>query len=253
MHKIIMGVIGAALVVVAAPLWAQEDDTPSVFTYASYFKCTGGPLSTVDKIMADDAERLDGLVEDGTMSAWGWLAHHTGGQWQRISYHQAGSLDARLDASAAIQSAGDDDEESGDDGPGFGEICNTHDDYIWSLEAGMSGQERGKAGFSVYHVCDISREDRADEIVKEHVAPILDKMVEDGKLTSWGWLSHVVGGKFRRLQTMTAGDHKSLLAARAEALGAVYGEDGDDEAGKEFVDICGPHGAYMWNSVHETQ
>jgi hypothetical protein len=98
-------------------------------------------------------------------------------------------------------------------------------------------------------VCDINREERADEIVAEHVAPILDQFVEDGKLTSWGWMSHVVGGRFRRLQTMTAPDLSTLMQARTDAIDAIYAED--NEAGTEFSAICGPHVDYIWNIVHE--
>lgn len=248
-NAVLAGLCFATLAITAA---AQEE-APTVYTYASYFTCPGGSLAKADAEIAADADRMDGLVEDGTITRWGYLAHHTGGSWQRIFYHQANSLDALLDASDAIQEAGDDDEDgekADDEGPSFGEICNRHDDYIWQVENGTAGMERGAAGFSVYHVCDVAREERADEIVTEHVAPVLNKLVEDGKLTSWGWSSHVVGGKYRKLQTMTAADHKSLLAARTEAIEAMYGED--DAAGEEFTEICGPHADYMWNIVHET-
>ena len=241
-----------ALTVIALACVAQEDDEgPEIFTYASYFYCPGGPLSRVDELVAEDADRMDGFVDDGTILGWGWLAHHTGGQWRRLFYFQADSTDALLDASDAIQDRGDDDEADAedDDSLSFGAICNRHDDYIWQVESGTIGADRGKAGFSVYHVCDISREERADEIVNDHVAPILDQFVEDGKLTSWGWSSHSVGGRFRRLQTMTAADHKSLLNARNEAIDAIYADD--NELGMEFSDICGPHVDYMWNIVHE--
>lgn len=241
-----------ALTIMAMACVAQEDDDgPEIFTYASYFYCPGGPLSRVDEIIAEDADRMDGFVDDGTISGWGWLAHHTGGQWQRLFYFQADSTDALLDASDAIQDRGDDDEADAedDDSLSFNQICNRHDDYIWQVESGTIGVDRGKAGFSVYHVCDISREERADEIIDEHVAPILNQFVEDGKLTSWGWSSHSVGGRFRRLQTMTAADHKSLLNARNEAIDAIYADD--NELGMEFSDICGPHVDYMWDIIHE--
>jgi hypothetical protein len=246
-----------ALTAIAITGFAQEEEEkPDVFTYATYYNCGGGPLGVADEIIAEDYDRLDGLVDDGTIDHWGWMAHHTGGPWQRIFYYQAGSLDALLDASDAVQGNDDDgdDEDDGDaadddDRPAFGSICNRHDDYIWQVENGMGSDARGEAGFSVYHSCDINREERADEIVAEHVAPILNKMVEDGKLTSWGWQSHVVGGRFRKLQTMTGVDHKSLIAARNEAITAVY--DGDSAAGDEFSEICGPHVDYMWDIVHE--
>ncbi len=239
-----------ALTAIALACVAQEEDeAPDVFTYASYFNCGGGPLSVADAAVAEDTAIMDGLVDDGTLLRWGWMAHHTGGQWQRIFYHQANSLDALLDGSDAIEEAIGDDDDDADDGPTFGSVCNRHDDYIWQVENGTGSDTRGSAGFSVYHICDITREDRADEIVAEHMAPILNKMVEDGALTSWGWQSHVVGGRFRKLQTMTATDQKSLLAARGAAIEALY--DDDDAAGNELTDICGPHVDYMWNIIHE--
>ena len=88
---------------------AQEEEA-TVFTYATYYSCGGGPLARVDEIIADDADRMNGFVEDGTILSWGWLAHHTGGQWQRVSYYQADSMDALLDAGDAIQGGGDDDD-----------------------------------------------------------------------------------------------------------------------------------------------
>ena len=250
--------VAVAFMSIALVSVAQEEEEESeMYTYASYYNCGGGPLSVADDAVAAGVEDMNALVDDGTIAHWGWLAHHTGGQWQRIFYHQAESLEALLDGSDAIAGGGDDEEDAdaddaaddADDGPTFGSVCNRHDDYIWQVENGNGGDMRGAAGFSVYHVCDISREERADEIVDEHVAPILNGMVEDGSLTSWGWSSHVVGGKYRRLQTMTAVDHKSLLAARGAAIEAMYADD--NEAGAEFSEICGPHVDYMWDITHE--
>ena len=247
-----------ALTVISLACVAQEDDDgPEIFTYATYFYCPGGPLSRADEVIADDADRMNGFVDDGTISGWGYLAHNTGGQWQRLIYIQADSTDALLDANDTMfGDNGDGDEEDGDadaddedEGLSFNQICNRHDDYIWQVESGTIGVDRGKAGFSVYHVCDINREERADEIIDELVAPILNQFVEDGKLTSWGWSSHSVGGRFRRLQTMTGADHKSLLNARNEAIDAIYADD--NELGAEFSDICGPHVDYMWDIIHE--
>jgi hypothetical protein len=246
-----------ALTAFALSSVAQEEDAPEMYTYATYFECGGGPLSAPDEAIADDVERMNGLVDDGSIAHWGWLAHHTGGNWQRVFYHQANSIEALLDGSAAIADDGDDDADEGaddsaddaDDGPTFASVCTKHDDYIWQVENGNGGDDRGSAGFSVYHYCDSSREERADEIVDEHVAPIMNGLVEDGSLTSWGWSSHVVGGEFRRLQTMTATDYKTLLAARGKAIEAMYADD--NEMGAELNDICGSHVDYMWDIISE--
>ncbi len=245
-----MGAV-CALSLLAFPALAQDEDAER-YTYATYFHCDVGMEDKADDIMKRDAPILDGLVKDGKILAWGWMSHHTGGDWRRIRYHQAASPEAAMVALETMSEAIAD--VHGEDDPANAEMaaaCPRHDDYLWQAEAGMSGEERGKVGFSVYHFCDINREDRADEIVAEHFAPILDKMVEDGKIATWGWQSHVIGGRARRLQTMTAVDMGALLSARQEAIATIYEED--DAAGTEFSEICGPHVDYVWNIVHEAQ
>jgi len=233
---------------------AQEDDAATNYIYTTYYYCGGGPLSRVDELTAESAPIMDKLVDDGTITAWGWYGHHTGGGWQRLTYHTANSMDELLDGSDAIQAAldaaSDDDDEADDDQMNFGQICYRHDDYIWRtvVGAGDGADASPKAGLSSYHVCDVDREERADEIVKEHVAPIMAKLVEDGKLTGWGWSVHEIGGRFRKLQTMTGSDHKAVLKARAEALDAIYADG--NEAGLELTDICGAHVDYMWDIIH---
>ena len=245
-----IGVILASSVLTVTAL-AQEEDAQR-YTYATYYHCDVGMEDKADAFWMRNAPILDGLVEDGTILTWGWLAHHTGGDWRRIRYHQAASPEAAMEAleamAAAIEEVHGADDPAGAD---FSAACPRHDDYLWQVEAGTAGKERGKVGFSVYHFCDINREDRADEIVAEHVAPILDQMVEDEKITTWGWQSHVIGGRVRRLQTMTAVDMGALLSARQEAIATIYEED--NAAGTELSEICGPHVDYIWNIVHEAQ
>lgn len=220
---------------------AQEEDGPLAYTYATYFDCTGD-MSGVDQMMADDADRMNDLVDDGVITNWGWLAHHTGGNWDRLAYFQAETLEALMDAYDAVNDGPDDDDE---DAPSFSDTCWGHEDYIWQVDSGANSDERGSVGFSVYFDCDITREGDAGDIVDEHFAPILNQFVEDGKLASWGWHSHVVGGHVRALQTMTADDVNSLVAARGEAIEAMY--DDNSLAGAEFAKICGKHEDYIWN------
>lgn len=72
-----------------------------------------------------------------------------------------------------------------------------------------------------------------------------------GKLTSWGWNAHVLGGEYRVLQTMTAKDNASLLNARDEIIEAIYG-DGDNAAANEYSTICTSHADYLWEVQHES-
>jgi len=171
--------------------------------------------------------------------------HHTGGKWRRVQYHMAPSIDALL---ASQEKIGDQMDAKNNKALNqeAGKICNSHDDYIWRRVAGTTGP-RGKAAFSTYYVCDQGREDQADALMKRVFAPMLDKMVAEGKLTTWGWMEHIVGGEYRRLATMTAGDVKALMAARSSIV-AVFQ---DDALANTLNDICGSHTDYIWEIKFE--
>jgi len=251
MRNAITYVTFALLSVLPITVMAQgeEDEGPKGYIYATYFYCDASKGDRADELIEQiDAANFDKGVKDGAINSWGWLSHHTGGLWRKLQYYSAPTLDALLDAREAM--GGDPDDAQKALAEEFGSICPQHEDYIWEQESGGFAGERGAAGFSVYYVCDQAREERADEIWANDFAPILDRFVKDGKFASWGWASHWVGGKFRRLQTLTGTDHKSLLAARGELIEAMYGEE--NEAGIEFSSICGSHEDYMWDIKLET-
>ena len=104
-----------------------------------------------------------------------------------------------------------------------------------------------KAGVSMYMVCDMAKQERADELMAAF-APVYNSHVKEGELSGWGWLQHQVGGKYRRLLTMRGADHKSVLAA----WGAIVEEmdEKHDAASTEFSEICYTHQDYMWDIVH---
>jgi len=243
--------VGAISVVSMAQEEEEEQEGPIAFTYATYNYCSLSGQSRADEIVAEtEAPVYDALVEEGVIGAWGWLSHHTGGKWRRALYFQNETLDGLLDALDTIQerfeALGGDNERA--------DICAAHDDYIWAVEASSQepGEGRAEAGLSVYYVCDVSREKRADELFESTLAPLFDKAVADGKLASWGWSSHVIGGKYRRLQTVTGADHKAILAARGDILEGLYGGDEPNAGAVEFRSICGSHADYLWNIQLET-
>lgn len=229
---------------ITAAAQAEEKEESKSYIYATYYFCDAGNVDRADEIMNQvEAPIFNQAVKDGQIDSWGWLAHHTGGLWRRAQYYIAPSLNDLLDAQTAMNEGRDDEAQAmGDE---FSSICGSHQDYIWERVVGSTGDGGGTAAFSVYMICDETREERADEIFSNDFAPIFDKAVKDGKIDGWGWNSHWVGGKFRRLQTLSGSDHKTLLAARGELIEAMYGDD--NEAGAEFSSICNSHEDYMWN------
>ena len=255
MNKIHIFVVAVLVGAISVACMAQEEEEeqegPIAFTYATYQYCKLSGQDRMDEIFKEtEAPIYDELVEEGAFASWGWLAHHTGGKWRRAFYFQNETLDGLLDALDAMQAkfAALDGEDEGAD------ICYAHDDYIWTVEltSQAPGEGRADAGLSVYYVCNENKEERADELFESTFAPHLDKAIAEGKLATWGWSAHFIGGKYRRLQTVTGADHKAILAARGELIAALYGGDEPDPAAVEFNEICGSHSDYLWDIQMET-
>lgn len=248
----LLGVSALSLTLAApAALIADEhEEKEETYIYATYFYCDTSMEEKADELVAKNSGPVyDAAVADGTIKGWGWMRHHTGGKWRRIQWHTSDSVEGLLAGQATIGKRMD--EAMGGSDDDFSKYCNAHDDYIWQSVAGGDGTaERGKVGMSVYHVCSMAEEERIDELFKKVVSPWMEKAASEGKLSSWGWNSHVVGGKYRRLQTMTAPDFPTLLKARAEIIANIYGDEGSPEAA-EFDKLCTSHSDYMWEVVHE--
>jgi len=245
-----ISILTLAISTPAALLAQEEEKAADSYIYATYFYCATSAQEQADELVkANSVPVYDAAVADGTIKSWGWLAHHTGGKWRRIQYHGSDSLAGLLAAQETIGERMD--AAGGDKDNNFGKICGAHDDYIWKSVAGSaSDSKRGAVSLSVYHVCEFTKEERGDEIVKNVFAPIYDKAVADGKISSWGWNSHVIGGEYRRLGTMTGANYPDLLKARSEIMETIYG-DGDNAEANEFSGICTSHSDYLWDIQHE--
>jgi hypothetical protein len=221
------------------PAAGQAQENP-VFIYATYFHCSSALVSRADdSVAALFKSELNGMVKEGITSTWGWLAKNTGGEWSRAGYLTGPSLKAVLSAEEALQVRSD----SKPPVKAFEEACNFSEDYIWHVLAGNDARgHRGPVAWSTYYVCDESREGQADALVKRVLAPIYDKLVADGKLTTWLWAEHIVGGKYRRLATMTAPSRDALIAVREELVTA--GEH--DPLHEVMTSTCGSHQDYIW-------
>lgn len=221
-----------------------EDKPPERFIYSTYHYCDFSKQDRADELyMQFQKPANDAAIKDGTISSYGWLAHQTGGKWRRADYFSADSVQALLDAQKKMGEQSDADAKSKKGFQEFGAICNAHDDYIWRVVAGNAGTiSRGNAAFSTYYVCDQGREDQVDDLVKTVLGPAFDKMVGDGKLKTWAWNEHIVGGEYRRLATISAADLKTLMEARAAVVESME----SSAAGALLSEICPTHSDYIW-------
>ncbi len=225
---------------------AQEEDE-TAYIYASYWQCGQGLGDAVATLRDDWSPIIQKHVDAAHVSAWGVLTHHTGPEWSLATYHVGEDLNALNTALDNTQSEYF--EAHPEEGARFGEVCPTHEDYIWTTGAGSEpgaaiAQNRPSVGMSVYYVCEEGREAVADLIVEQVFGPAYDRQVAEGRLNSWGWLSHFVGGKYRRLLVTDGADRASVLEARTR----VIEDDSVDPAlAAEFNDVCNGHTDVLWN------
>lgn len=230
----------ATVTCLASSLAAAQAQEEPVFIYATYFHCNSGMVERADDSVAKLYKpELDQMVKKGTVSSWGWLRKNVGGEWARAGFLTGPSLRAVLVPAYknGVMSDGHPPQKP------FEEACSFGEDYIWHVLAGSDARRhRGQFTFSTYYICDQTRETQADALVKRVVGPMYDKMVADGKLMTWSWAEHIVGGKYRRVATMTAQSMDTLIAVR-EALVAAAEHDPIDEA---MTSICGSHQDVIW-------
>lgn len=233
---------------------AQDEGVPASFVYATYFVCSPDGESRADEIINSSFKpHYNAAVEQGDIQSWSWMQHFVGGYWRRVLLIIAADMDSILDASGALGEIIE--EETPEAGRAFSGICSSHEDYIWrtmeGIGSGPATSTRGSAGFTAYMQCDMSREERADELIRDVFGPVYDSHIGDGQLTGWSWLEHHVGGKWRRILVMGAEDHKTLLKAR-DAIFDELDERRYERPMKEMSQICHTHRDYMWDVLFQT-
>jgi len=235
------------MLLVAVAAFAVAPPAASQTLIASYHRCSTAYEGEADFIMNTVlADAYQKRVDDGSISGWGWVKHTAGGAWRRISTITAPDRNAAMNAWDEIVT--EIEEEHPNAWHRFNEICDSHDDYIWNLTAASAeGTDPGttpNAFVSQYLVCNVTMERRADELMMEEMAPVYDKHIAAGHLAGWAWYSHEIGGRFRRLLTVTAADDFDVLEGRTMVIDELFAEHAD--AFEEFSNICGGHVDYMW-------
>ncbi len=228
----------AFLALMLAPAAVAQDGP---YLYATYLECDPATVGAVDSGRAGVNDALNAHVDGGDIIGWGWNAHHTGGTWDRVAYFLAPTLDALLTFQDSWQAEYGRDHAASRDAAR--RSCPEHVDFIWRQIASSTGGRAGArapASYSTYFACDRARLERADEIMLA-TAPAMNAMVADGSLTSWRWLSHVLGGNFARLLVLDGPTHAGVVNANIR-----MSESGDADDMAEFTDICGSHQDYLW-------
>ena len=245
MRPIQVFAVAFAVCLAASAVGAQDAKT---FIAGTYYRCDMASEARADAVYEETiAPIVQKQVDAGKLLSSGYGRHWMGGEWRRLEYLGASSLAALVEARQAI--IGELTGAASKAAKEFDAICPSHDDYIWTSVASSQAPEavardRAKVAMSTYFVCD-GREKEADAIVKSAFAPVLNAHVKDGKIASWNWMEHLVGGEYRRILVIDGADHTSILEywnAFSTAL-----DEAQPELAQRFTDICDSHADYVWD------
>lgn len=249
MHAFRSTIMVAAALACGLPAAAQQQTPAPQYVLAAYYRCDVNRQARADTLyQRQSVPALSRMKQEGKLIRYGLSAHRHGGAWRRLETLVGSDIEALFRAQ----------EELGDavlNAPGgseaeFTQICNSHDDYLWQQTLSGSAAAAGAPAepvfsMSTYYECNLANEDRADAIAERVIAPILNRHVSAGHLTSWAWLEHVIGGPYRRVIVQRARDLPTLLSGTAAAIAEFQATP---EA-REFSTICGRHTDYIWSPV----
>ena len=226
--------------VTAVAVDAQDQDTPR-FAFAMYYECDLNLEGAVDQaVMASMEPIYQRYVDSGELDSWAWRAHAIGGPWRRSAVIVAGDLETVLDTRAAIV------REVQTEAPAAVNLlnagCPVHEDYVWALS--FESQEAPTTleptpSLTAFYRCDGAPPGEVGTIVRERVAPFLEGMVREGRLTTWAWGGHVMGGVYDQVLYLAGDSHISILEARADLNNAGVGN---------FGQLCSRE-EYAWNPI----
>lgn len=99
---------------------------------------------------------------------------------------------------------------------------------------------------ATYYECDVLREAQADNLVENIIGPAIEKHIEAGDVSAWGYWTHRAGGNWSRIFAGVYPDIESLMTGR-DAIIAKLSQGAVASATREFLDICPSHKDYFWS------
>jgi hypothetical protein len=97
-----------------------------------YFDCDMSNEDEADEIITKQLGPIyNAHIGEGQLASWGWLQHYVGGKWRRAATTTAADLKTLLATRNAIFAEVNEKAEAA--GNRFGEICGSHQDYIWEI------------------------------------------------------------------------------------------------------------------------
>ncbi len=116
------------------------------------------------------------------------------------------------------------------------------------LAPALGAQDTPGIIFGRYPRCDQGMESRADQVVEDVWAPVIQSQIDAGRLAGWVWLVHQQGAEWRRLLATVGTDMGAMMEAREEMSTRLTQDD--DASG--LWEACPGHDDYIWVATSQS-
>lgn len=99
------------------------------------------------------------------------------------------------------------------------------------------------------NIVPLSQVGRYVEITKEYWAPAFDKLVDEGKLFSWGLITHAWGDEWNVVVHYVAKDFAAFESAWNEGVNAFF-ESAPEEVNDEMINMIKAHKDGIYTGQH---
>jgi hypothetical protein len=187
-----------------------------------------GVLYNSQNQLADSVMRpvLDVMVDEGIINNWGILTHNWGDEWNWNWYMSATDHHALVSAWDSVVARIEARTPGGLDAVYAG--LEAHKDNIYTvahLKSSEPVEGEEPPGFLMFNQHRISDFEAVDKLNDSVTKPILDTMVDEGILNSWGVLQHQWADEWNWNYWMITKDHASFVSAWSDYVGRVTAAD----------------------------
>lgn len=109
--------------------------------YSRYWECELGRETRADSLVTQVfAPLFERQISDGRLNSWAWWRHHTGGKYRRLAVTDG--ADHKTVVAAQVTIVESLQKQHPDALREFGEICTSHQDYLWNIRAPTAATAR---------------------------------------------------------------------------------------------------------------
>lgn len=120
---------------------------------------------------------------------------------------------------------------------------------LGAQEAGA--QQDTTSLIATYYRCNTGLQDQVDGIVAARIGPVFARHQSAGHISSWGWMSHAMGGGWRRVLYLMGPNRDTAWDWWSDIIVEIQSEEA--LAVSRLNDICNSHDDYIWKQLAVTE